>query len=78
MLNCEICGLDCRVITTEFRKHLLCNALVHVIYSRVSGQCSHTIPKVYTRTVSFYITARHYVLSVDTICTYEVMPLWNM
>ena len=23
--------------------HLLCNALVHVIYARVSSQCSHTI-----------------------------------
>ena len=50
-LNCEIGGLDCHVITTEYRtrvhcihmKHLFCNALVHVIYSGVSGQCSHTI-----------------------------------
>jgi len=24
-------------------QHLLCNALVHLIYSRVSGQCSHSI-----------------------------------
>ena len=23
--------------------HLVCNALVHVMYSGVSGQCSHTI-----------------------------------
>jgi len=23
--------------------HLFCNTLVHVIYSRVSGQCSQTI-----------------------------------
>jgi len=23
--------------------YLVCNALVHVIYSGVSGQCSHTI-----------------------------------
>jgi len=44
-------GLDCRVITTEYRAcvhcihmyHLFCNALVHVIYSGVSGQCSFTI-----------------------------------
>jgi len=46
--NCEISGLECHVITTEYRKlvygiHIFCNALVHVIYSRVSGQCSHTI-----------------------------------
>ena len=52
LLNCEIGGLDCRVITTEYRTcvhckhmyHLFCNVLVHVIYSGVSGQCSHTIP----------------------------------
>ena len=52
LLNCEIGGLDCHVITTEYRTrvhckhmyHLLCTALVHVIYSGVSGQCSHTIP----------------------------------
>ena len=50
LLNCEIDGLDCHVITTEYRthvhcihmQHLLCNALVHVIYSGVSSQCSHT------------------------------------
>jgi len=43
--------LDCRVITTEYRTrvhcihmyHLFCNALVHVIYSVVSGQYSYTI-----------------------------------
>ena len=46
LLNCEIGGLDCRVITTEYRTHVqcihmyhpFCNALVHVIYSVVSGQ----------------------------------------
>jgi len=51
LLNCEIGELDCHVITTEYRtrvhcihmQHLVCNALVHVIYLRVSGQCSHTI-----------------------------------
>jgi len=39
-------------MTTEYRTrvhcihiyHLFCNALVHVIYSVVSGQYSHTIP----------------------------------
>ena len=51
LLNCEIGGLDCHVITTEYRtrvhclqmKHLFCNALVRVICSGVSGQCSYTI-----------------------------------
>ena len=37
LLYCEIGGLDCRVITTEYRTRvhciLICNALVHVIYS---------------------------------------------
>ena len=41
LLNCEIGGLDCHVITTEYRTcvycihmyHLFCNALVRVIYS---------------------------------------------
>ena len=53
LLNCEIGGLDCHVITTEYiarvhcihMYHLFCNALVHLIYSGVSGQCSHTIPQ---------------------------------
>jgi len=51
LLNCEIAGLDCHVITTKYRTcvhcihmyHLFCNALVHVIYSWVSGQCPYTI-----------------------------------
>jgi len=51
LLNCEIGGLDCRAITTEYishvhcihRYHLFCNALVHIIHSGVSGQCSHII-----------------------------------
>ena len=57
LLNCEIGGLDCHVITiftTEYKTcihrihmyHLFCNALVHVIYSGASGQCSHTIAKI--------------------------------
>ena len=45
LLNCEIGGLDCRVITTEYKTrvhgihmyHLFCNTLVHVINSVVSG-----------------------------------------
>jgi len=49
--DCEIGGLDCHVITTEYRTrvhcihmyHLCCNALIHVIYSVVSGQYSCTI-----------------------------------
>jgi len=46
LLHCEIGGLDIHVITTEYRAcvhcihmyHILCNALVHIIYSVVSGQ----------------------------------------
>ena len=51
LLNCEIGGLDCDIMKTEYRTrvhclhmyHLFYNALVHVIYLGVSGQCSHTI-----------------------------------
>ena len=52
LLNGEIGGLHCRVITTEYRtrvehcihmNHLFYNALVHVIYSGVSVQRSYTI-----------------------------------
>ena len=50
-LNFNIGGLDCQVITIEYRTldyckhmlHLFCNALVHVINSGVSGQCFNTI-----------------------------------
>ena len=59
LLNCDIGWLDCRVITTNHRTcvhcihmyHQMCNALVHVIFSRVFGQCSYTIfvlPFLYT------------------------------
>ena len=55
LLNCEIGGLDYRVITTEYRTrvhcihmyHLFCNVLVYVIYSVVSGQYSYTIQACY-------------------------------
>jgi len=51
LLNCEIGGLDCRVITIEnithanciHMQHLFCNALVQINYSRVSDQCSRAI-----------------------------------
>ena len=51
LLNCKIGVSDSCVITTEYRTrdhcihmyHLLCNALVHVIYSGVSSQCSLTL-----------------------------------
>jgi len=50
LLNCEIGGLDCHVITTEYitrvqcihMYHLFCNT-VHVIYSVFSGKYSYTI-----------------------------------
>jgi len=52
LLNCEIGRLDCHVITTEYRTrvhcihmyHLFYNALVHAMYSVVSGQYSYIIP----------------------------------
>ena len=51
LLICYIGGLDCRVITTEYRtrahgihmSHLFHNAFVHVVYSVVSAQYSYTI-----------------------------------
>jgi len=48
LLNCDISGVDCHVITQEYRTrvhciHLFWNALVHVIYLGVSGQCTYTI-----------------------------------
>jgi len=52
LLNCEIGGLMCHVITTEYRTcvhcihvmyHLFCDALVNVIYFVVSGQYSYSI-----------------------------------
>jgi len=52
LLNSEIGGLDCHVITTEDRTHVhfihihvtpILHWLVHVIYFRVSGQCLYTI-----------------------------------
>jgi len=44
-LNCEISGLVCDVVTTEYRTLYthVSPILVHIIYSGVSGQCSHTI-----------------------------------
>ena len=55
LLNFEIGGLECRVITADYISrvhymhmfHLFCNALVHVIYSVVSGQYSYTIDRWY-------------------------------
>ena len=51
LLNCEIGGLDGRVITIEnithvhrlHMYHLFCYALVQIINSRVSDQCSRAI-----------------------------------
>ena len=51
LLNYETDGLDFHVITTEYKTrvhcihmyHLFWNAVVRVILSRVSGQCSHTM-----------------------------------
>jgi len=51
LLNCEIGELDCHVVTTEYiigvycihMSHLFCCALVHVVYSRLSGPASYPI-----------------------------------
>jgi len=51
LLNCEIGGLDCHVVSTGYRTRVHCihmyrlfrNALVHASYSRVAGQCARTI-----------------------------------
>ena len=66
LLTCEIGGLDYHVTTTYmwYRTrfdcihiyHLFCNGLVQVIYSGVSGQCSHTIvllSRPYSRVLLF-------------------------
>jgi len=53
LLNREICGLDCCVITTGYIScvhcihmyHLFSNSLVHVMCLRVSGQCSNAMQK---------------------------------
>ena len=62
-LNFEIGGLDC-CIATEYISHihcihmlhLFCNALVHVIYSKVSGQYSYTCTIDQFKTIFIYWT----------------------
>ena len=92
LLNCEIGGLDSRVVTTEYKTcvncknmyHLFCNALVHVIYWRVSGQSSYTI-KCYTkynnRTVHIkvgYNTKIQYWKLLDTaLLTFNFLTFFN-
>ena len=74
LLICEIGGLDCHVITTEYRTRaqciymyrLCCNALVHVIYSVVSGQYSYTIS-----TILQYIGPCYFFKSVRLMCVYN-------
>ena len=54
LLNCEISGLDCCVITPEYRTlvhfihmyHLFCNALIGPcnLFRSETGQCLYTIP----------------------------------
>ena len=71
VLNCEIGGLDCRGITTEYRTrahcihiyHLFCNTLVHVIYSVVSGQYSYII--LYTNIDQTCVNSLHGLLTCD-------------
>ena len=76
LLNREIVGLDCHVITTEYRTrvhsihmyHLFCNALVHVIHSGVSGQCSYTI---HTTCTTFILC------TIKCYRTYLLSPLYT-
>ena len=68
LLNFEIGGLVCRVITSEYKTrihwirmyHLFCNGLVHMFYSVVSGQCSYKITNVYCN-LSFVLNVFVYV-----------------
>jgi len=42
--------------------HLFCNALVHVIYSVVSGQYSYTIhAPAFTRHLTRFLKSMHYL-----------------
>ena len=80
LLNCEICGLYWHVITAQYRTripcihmlHLLCNALIHVIYSGVSGQYYHTIYYIENRLLIWSYSI-HISLSISLytlfICT---------
>ena len=50
-------------------QHLFCNALVHVIYSGVSGQCSHTITQL-----TFLIVYKHFL----TWSHRSTIELWHV
>jgi len=39
LLNCEIGGLDCRVITTEYRSRVHCIHMFHLFCNALIGQC---------------------------------------
>jgi len=71
LLNGEIGGLHCRVITTEYRTrvhcihmyHLFCKALV--LYSEVSGQCLYTISSSVTPSIYYHCLLVSIVFSVN-------------
>ena len=80
-MHFEIVGLDCHVtvITTEYISrvhcihmlHLFCNALVHVIYSVVSGQYSYTI---FEHKVQ-YLNTKYNIWTHSTIFEHKVQYL---
>ena len=81
LLNCEIGGLDCHVITTEYRtrvqcihmQHLFCNALVHVIYSVVLGQYSNTITLIKAYDVDLFFTLHVGVSCSKLVSTFNYL-----
>ena len=86
LLNCEIGGLMCHVITTEYRTcvhcihvmyHLICDALVHVIYFVVSGQYSYSILLynwIIIREPFFLFFSKHfYLFCKDYSTSYTIM-----
>ena len=95
LLNCENGGLDCHVITIVCKPrvyyihmyHLFCNALVHVIYSGVSGQCSHTIrPMWHAYTSNMRILKDHFTVVWDwmispkgcvILCYFKRLKSWS-
>ena len=78
---CRIVKLECHVITAEYRTHvhcihLFCNALVHVIYSGVSGQCSHTISDMHFISLTLPLN-RETFISLLYICTSYAASIIN-
>ena len=73
--------LDCRVIITDYRTrvlcihklHLFCNALVHVIYSRASCQCSQAI----CDSIEITIYIKHHSCRQTRVHVYTQYCYWH-